>query len=252
MSKTSTISSLTRQAAKTEALFVETTQMVLSEETAERVADYFDKLNVPRSTGSDANFTEIQKLVVTADRIFSFEEERAISDGLQKCLDRHERKIKWHAGHPSVEGTENVLFVYRILIMLTDLRLQRIRLVLATKDELAPLEWGVAREMMNKTYLSYRRFLTLTSNNWVDAMLRTVPREQLAELLGSFHEYVDVSIQGLEDARTFIEERRQEIAVLPEGWPAVKPPIYFQGDLLARGPWKLFWAQVVDLSLIHI
>jgi hypothetical protein len=77
-------------------------------------------------------------------------------------------------------------------------------------------------------------------------MLQTVPREQFAELLGSFHEYLDDSIGKLEDARTRIEDRRLELAVLPEGYPAVKPPVYFGGDLLARGPWKLFWSQVVD------
>ena len=30
----------------------------------------------------------------------------------------------------------------------------------------------------------------------------------------------------------------------PEGLPPVKPPIYFSGDLLGRGPWKQFWANV--------
>ncbi|TNE90759.1 MAG: hypothetical protein EP330_07470 [Deltaproteobacteria bacterium] len=246
MSKTATISSLVRQAAKSEQLFTETSQAVLEEESHERIADFFDKLNIPRSTGSETNFEPIPSLTVTPDRIGSFEEEQAISNGIQKYLDRHERKIKWHATHPSVEGTENVLFVFRMMLVVTDLRLQRIEHMLKSKDELSPMEWGVARESMNKTYLSFRRFLNLTAGMWLDAMLQTVPREQLGEVLGGFHEFLDEAIAKLEEARTRIEDRRQELAVLPEGFPAVKPPVYFGGDLLARGPWKLFWSQVVD------
>ena len=30
----------------------------------------------------------------------------------------------------------------------------------------------------------------------------------------------------------------------PDGLPPVKPPVYFSGDLLGRGPWKQYWAQV--------
>ncbi|MCO4747509.1 MAG: hypothetical protein KC912_22100 [Proteobacteria bacterium] len=246
MTKTATISSLVRQAAKNEQLFLEVTQNVLSEEPHERIADFFDKLNIPRSVGSTANFEPIGSMTQTPDQIGTFEQEKAISDGLQKFLDRHERKIKWHAGHPSVEGTENVFFVFRCMIVATNARLQRIDFLLKSKDELNPREWGIAREMMNKTYLSFRRFLNLTAGPWVDAMTQTIPREQFTELLGEFHAFVDVAITQLEEGRGRIEDRRTELSVLPEGFPAVKPPIYFGGDLLARGPWKLFWSQVVD------
>lgn len=246
MSKSATISSLVRQAAKTEQLFIETTQAVLDEESLDRVADFFDKLNIPRSTGSDQILAPLPTVTVKPDTIGSFLEEREISSGIQKYLDRHERKIKWHAGHPSVEGVENVLFVFRMMLVVTDIRLQRIELLMKSKDELSPIEWGIARESMNKTYLSFRRFLNLTAGAWLDAMLQTVPREQLSELLGSFHEYLDASVNKLEEARATIEERRLEIAVLPEGYNRVQPPGYFGGDLLARGPWKLFWAEVVN------
>ena len=36
----------------------------------------------------------------------------------------------------------------------------------------------------------------------------------------------------------------------PEGFPPVKPPNYFSGDLLGKGPWKQFWA-VVDARAHH-
>ncbi len=32
--------------------------------------------------------------------------------------------------------------------------------------------------------------------------------------------------------------------MLPEGFPPVKPPLYFHGDLLGKGPWKLYWNTV--------
>jgi hypothetical protein len=57
---------------------------------------------------------------------------------------------------------------------------------------------------------------------------------------------VDAQIQRLEKARDEIEIRRREMAVLPPGFPPVKPPVYFHGDLLGKGPWKLFWQSLAD------
>ena len=46
---------------------------------------------------------------------------------------------------------------------------------------------------------------------------------------------------ALEEARERVEERRSELTVLPEGHPPVKPPLYFGGDVLGRGPWTQYW-----------
>jgi hypothetical protein len=40
-----------------------------------------------------------------------------------------------------------------------------------------------------------------------------------------------------------------ELTVVPVGFDPVKPPVYFGGDLLGRGPWKQFWNAIEDRSL---
>ena len=244
MSKPVTLASLVRVAARNEGDFVMTVESVFAAEDLERVAEFFDKLNIPRSVpGSDFD-ADIKDLTSCNHQIGDFEQEREISRGIQKFLDRHERKIKWHAGHPSEEGALNVLLLFRCAIMVTTLRLNRLQALLATKDELTPVEWAYAREMMTKSYLSFRNFLTLMSTDWMDAMHQAVPRDDLAEIVGSFYEHVDAQVRVLEQYRDIIEDRRQELTVIPEGFPPVKPPNYFGGDLLGRGPWKQFWTTI--------
>lgn len=244
MSKPATIASLLRVASKGEPTFIETAQGVINDEPLDRVAEFFDRMNLPRSTGIEEPHAPIPMLTVTPDRIGTFEEEALISAGLQKLLDRHERKIKWHAGHPSAEGIENVLLVMRVGIVGTAHRLDRLLLVMKSKDELTPREWAIAREVMNKTYLSFRNFLNLLAGPWIDAVTMSVAHDELAEKLGNFYELVDEHVRRLENYRQRIEERRLEITVLPEGFPPVKPPNYFGGDLLSRGPWRQFWANI--------
>ena len=163
---------------------------------------------------------------------------------MQKFLERHIRKIKWHAKNPSVEGSENVLFLTRCAIMVTDARLTRLELLLKSADELNPLEWSYARELMNKAYLAFRNFLVQLAGPWIEAMQTAVPREDLLALLGNFYENIDAQVRRLEASRERLEDRRMELTVVPEFYPPVKPPVYFGGDLMARGPWKQFWSTV--------
>ena len=72
-------------------------------------------------------------------------------------------------------------------------------------------------------------------------MQNAVAPDELAELLGNSYEFVDSHIRTLEEFRDRIEERRIDLTVMPEGFPPVKPPNYFGGDLLGRGPWKQYW-----------
>jgi hypothetical protein len=129
-------------------------------------------------------------------------------------------------------------------MIITNMRLARLRRLLASKDELSPEEWSGARKLMNNTYLSFRNFLNLVAGDWIDAITGAVPRDELNEKLGRFHELVDSEIQKLERLKEELEERRRELTVTPEGFPPVKPPIYFHGDLLGKGPWKLFWNNI--------
>lgn len=245
MSKQATISSLNRTAAKDEPQFIETCQMVLDEEPMERVAEFFDSLNIPRSVGSAHTLDEMKSFSVKPERIGTYEEEKAISDGMQKFLERHVRKLKWHAKHPSIEGSENVLLLTRCAIMVTEARVTRLELLLRSQDELNPVEWSYARELMNKSYLAFRNFLVQLAGDWIEAMQTAVTREDLTARLGNFYEFVDAQIRRLEEARDRLEDRRMELTVVPEFYPPVKPPGYFRGDLMARGPWKQYWS-VID------
>lgn len=252
MTKSVTIASLVRSAARSESEFYATIEDVFTEGDLERAAEFFDKLNIPRSTAAEGGlFKELPVPSGIVLTLGTFEQEHAISRGIQRYLDRHERKIKWHAGHPSAEGVSNVLLLFREAMYVTNLRLRRLHLLLDTTDELTPNQWAVAREMMNRSYLSFRNFLQLTAHDWIDAVGTTMSPDELADHLRNvdnepdsvddFYQLVDHQIRELEEARGKIEERRLELTVAPEGFPPVKPPNYFGGDLMGRGPWKQFW-----------
>jgi len=247
MSKAATIASLVRIAAKTEAEFAQTVQQVLDEADGERAAEFFDRLNIPRSIGLDDGQpnSPVKRITVTSAGIASYESERDISNGVQKFLDRHERKIKWHAAHPALEGVQNVLLLFRCAVSVTEMRLERAQLMLKKKDDLTPVEWAIARELLNRAYLSFRNYLNLLAGEWIDAMLTVTTRDDLAAALGGFYELVDQTVRQLEEARERIEERRAQLTVSPgDPFPPVKPPNYFGGDLLGKGPWKQFWMGV--------
>ncbi len=248
MSKQATIASLVRTAAKTEAEFMSVVEGIFEEDDVERIWEFFDRLNIPRSQGAEDDLLSPLPEVggVALTKRYTYTEEARISNGIQRFLDRHERKIKWHATHPAMDGVDNVMLLFRAAMAITNLRLTRLRILLQSKDELSPDEWSNARKLMNNSFLSFRNFLTLVAGEWVDAMSSTVPREELAAKLGRFYELVDAQIQRLEKQKEELEGRRREMAVLPDGYPPVKPPVYFHGDLLGKGPWKLFWQSLND------
>jgi len=246
MTKVATIASLVRTAAKQEPEFVATILAVFEEAEIDRIWEFFDRLNIPRSQGAEGGLLDPLPTLITpaTTKIWGFQAEKKISKGVQRYLDRHERKIKWHATHPSIEGTENVLLLFRACMMVTELRLRRLKILLDSKDELTPIEWSIARDLMNRGFLSFRNFLNLAAGPWVDAVMVSVSREDLAEKMGNFYELVDAQVRLLEDMRGLIEDRRMELTVLPEGFAPVNPPKYFGGDLMGRGPWKQFWANL--------
>ncbi|TVQ89428.1 MAG: hypothetical protein EA397_15325 [Deltaproteobacteria bacterium] len=246
MSKTVTIASLNRAAARSEAEFTTTVQEVIDEADHERTAEFFDKMNIPRSVPGELTNEPLPVFNVGTEGIGDYEQERAIGDGIQKFLDRHERKIKWHAGHPSLEGCDNVVFIMRTASAVTLHRFERLQLLLRSKDEVSAVEWSISRELMNRAYLSYRNFLDLMIGPWLEAIVTTLGREAVTERLGSFYELIDETLRSMEQHRKRIEERRLELTVIPlhDTYPPVKPPNYFGGDLMGVGPWSQFWHQV--------
>jgi len=244
MSKAATIASLLRNAAKDENEFVATVVGIFEEDDMDRIAEFFDRLGIPKPVGNETLSAPLPMFGAGGTKVNDFATEAVISKGIQRFLDRHERKVKWHATHAAADGIENVLVLFRSAMLVTNLRLARLRALLRTKTDFTPDEWAVARELMNRSYLSFRNFLNVVGGDWVDAMLGIISREDLAEKLGNFYELVDDEIRTLEEFRAELEERRQDLTVIPEGYPPVKPPNYFGGDLLGRGPWKQFWANI--------
>lgn len=237
----STIASLVRSAAKDEDEFKQVIEEILEAREHARTAEFFDKMNIPRSVISESNSRPIVHFEIQGDMVGSFEDEREICDGIQKFMDRHERKLKWHASHPTSEGAKNTLLLMRASISITELRLKRLMILLGRQDELTPQEWAIARELMNRAFLGFRNMLNILASSWVEAMQTAVAPEELSEILGNFYEFIDTHIRLLDEYRDSIEDRRMELSVVPEGHPPVKPPNYFGGDLLGRGPWKQYW-----------
>ena len=250
MSKTATIASLVRAAARSETEFYETIVAVFEEQDLERVGEFFEKLNIPRSVGADANglLSEIPEIPAAALYVTDLVSEHLVRDGIQRYLGRHVPQIKWHAGHPAAEGCENVLLLLRESMFVTTLRLKRLQILLDRSDDLTPQEWAIGRELMNRSYLSFRNFLALTAGDWMDAISTAMSRDDLNALFNSdkrsFYQLVDDQVRFLDEMREKIEARRQELTVTPEGFPPVKPPNYFGGDLMGRGPWKQFWTNL--------
>jgi hypothetical protein len=247
MSKT-TISSLVRQAARSEPEFFAVIEQVFQEETADRIAEFFDRLNIPRSVEGENLAEPLPTLESAVPTVRSYEDERIINQGIQKYMDRHLKKLKWHAQRPTMEGSRNVLLLMRQGMAITDIRIRRLQALLKLKDELNADEWSTARDIMNKGFMSFRHYLQQFGGPWIDAAKETLDRADLEALVGRFHELIDAHVQRLDQHRGKIEARRNELSVLPDGFPPVKPPIYFGGDLLGRGPWKQFWVTLEDRS----
>ena len=82
MSKVATIASLVRAAARTEDEFSTTVQSVVEESDHARTAEFFDKMNIPRSVAGDKTTETLAAIIVTPDQIGDYEEEKAIADGI--------------------------------------------------------------------------------------------------------------------------------------------------------------------------
>ena len=244
--KVKTISSLNRVAAKSEENFISTAQGVISDSDAARTTDFFFNMNIPRSVMSETTLDPIEEFVVTPSEIHSFLEEQKISLGIQKFMDRQVRKLKWHAKNPGLETSSNVLMIMRCTIITTTMRIQRLVYLLDSKENLSPRDWSIAREIINRAFMSFRTHLTIFTNSWFDAISQTLQPEEVSELLGSFYEFIDAEIRVLDEMRTAIETRRMELTVIPDGYNPVKPPVYFGGDVLSGGPWDQYWTAIED------
>jgi hypothetical protein len=240
-----TISTLVREAAKTEENFKNILNDDILEDTPERIGEFFAKLNIPRSTKADDTLTEglvlgdVSKIVVT-----TFEAELETAEGIQKFMDRHMRKLKWHTAHPALEGMDNCVRLFRAMGIVTELRIHRVLVLLHSKERMTVQEWGTARELLNRAYRELREASAIVCSPWIDALFSLDAREEVIERLTPFGDMVSGYAQAVRELREKVEVRRVLMEVKPAAYPVVKPPRYFGGDLLDVGSWRHFWGEL--------
>jgi len=244
-----TITSLIRAATKTEPDFYRVTNDMLAAGDTARLAEYFDKMNIPRSAGGveDFNLSE-HPIEGSINAVENFAAEIAVSQGIQKFIERHLRKLKWHWTHPSMVGISNATRLYRAMSTATTIRIERVLALLGTKDSLTVGEWGSARELLNRAYRDHRVATEIMTSRWPDALLVTEDRETVLESLKSLPTEVSDSLETIQTLREGVEARRVQMEVLPEGYPPVRPPRYFGGDLLDGSSWRHFWGELGGMS----
>jgi hypothetical protein len=244
-----TISTLVREAAKSEANFLQVLNTELIPDTPERIEEFFAKLNIPRSTKADDTLVE-QLALSGTDRfaVTTFADEVKVAEGIQKFMDRHMRKLKWHVAHPAQEGITNCVRLYRAMGITTELRVLRVLALMKSRQRLTVEEWGLARELLNRAYRELREATAIVTGPWIDALLSLEGRQEVLAGLAPFAGIVSGYVKVLESLRKAIEERRQEMEVKPEGYPVVRPPRYFGGDLLDAGSWKHFWGEISGMA----
>ena len=243
------ISTLVREAAKNEANFLTVVNQELLSDAPGRIEEFFSKLNIPRSTKADDTLVE-QLTLGSPDRfaVTCFEDEVKVAEGIQKFMDRHMRKLKWHVAHPAIEGITNCVRLYRAMGITTELRVLRILALMKAKQRLTVAEWGVARELLNRAYRELREATGIVTGPWIDALFSLDNRDQVLADLAPFAGIVASYVQSLRALRESIEERRAQMEVKPEGYAVVRPPRYFGGDLLDASSWRHFWGEITGMS----
>jgi hypothetical protein len=244
-----TIASLVREAAKSETSFLNTLNEVLDDDEPERLEEFFARLNIPRSVKGDdpAAETEARNAGGTIS-VTTFEQEIKLTEGIQKFLDRHLRKIRWHVSHPSLDGAQNCVRLYRAMATVTELRIRRVLALLDAHPSLTVEEWGQARELLNRAYREIREATSVISTSWVESLMSTSDPDDVRQALAELPEAIGQTVKLLKDLREMVEERRARCEVRPENYPPVRPPRYFGGDLIDVRSWRHYWG---DLSAMN-
>lgn len=242
---TQTPSASSRQSVRSQQEFMDlVAQVIADERDADRVADQLTRLGVPRTLDTEEAAWGEAAIVSATD----FDSEHALAAGFVKFADRHVRKLKWHLSHAALDGVEAVSVLYRVLGDISQLRIARVVHLLTSKQVLTPHEWGLARELLNRTYRDFRQATALVATSWPEALIEATDREAARRALEHLPGLVRQQSVKLSALRERIEAARNALAVKPDGYPIVRPPRYFGGDLLDAVSWKHFWGEVHILA----
>lgn len=242
MAKPPTIASLVRTATTSQEQYIINTTEMFAEHDSDRIIEYFGRLSLPRTWAEEKPAEFGEEAVLSARSVHI---ELAEMAGVTKYLERNQRKIKWHVTHPGIDGASSVALIFAAQADFAMLRIRRVLHLISNIDVLTPEDWGVARELLNRAFRDYRQTLGLVTGRWMEALMETAEtHEAFVEAMAPFPALIREKTAALEAQREDIEKVREALSVQPPGYPLVKPPRYFGGDLLDNSSWGHFWGEV--------
>lgn len=244
--KPPSLASLVRIAGAGEEAFIQGTLAIIDEADNERTVEYLTRLNLPRDFALHPD--GIPSLAGLPMTVLDFEDEIVVTDGIEKFIERHIRKLKWLVNHPDLEAIGAGVGLYRAMSIIAELRVRRVLALLEQHEVLNPREWGTARELLNRAYRDFRRASSLLTHEFFESMSSSCERDDVRRIMEPLPKVMNDHGIKLAALREDIETARMALAVQPEGYPLVRPPRYFGGDLLEAMSWKHFWGEVSTLQ----
>lgn len=246
MSKPPTVASLVRTAAKSEKLYVDNVSYILIEDDKERIVEFFTRLSLPKTWEEDESGD------FTAEAISSAKDlpyEASLMEGQTKYIERNIRKLKWHISHAEPDNAASVALLFKAQWSFAELRIRRVITLLQREECHGAIEWGNARELLNRAYRDYRQTVDLVTGPWLEAIIKmSDDRDVALASLEGFPQMIRDCTNSLSALRDEVEEVRVGLSVQPMGYDVISPPRYFSGDLLESGAWKHFWGDVGNMS----
>ena len=248
--KPPTIASLVRTACQSHKMYVDNTSYILIEGDPDRIIEYFTRLSLPRSWDNEERGEWAAEAFGPEGHTLA--DELHLFTGMIKYIDRNARKIKWHISHPgepdAQASADAVRLVFSAQAEFCAFRIRRVLKILEGHKTLTAKEWGQTRELLNRCYRDYRLGVQLVTTRYLEELMGASDPEDAIKALSPYPEVFKENTAILDGLRDEIEEMRQTLAVQPEGYPIVRPPRYFGGDLLDSPSWKHFWGEVGTLS----
>lgn len=246
MSKPPTIASLVRTATKSQKMYVDNVSYILLEDDKERIVEFFTRLSLPK-VWEDEDTSEFAGEAIT--NVHDFAYEAALMAGQTKYIERNIRKLKWHISHAEPDNAGSVALLFKAQAKFANMRIKRIIQLLQKEECHGAIQWGTARELLNRAYRDYRLTVELVTGAWLEAVLKMADdRNEALERLKGFPEMMRDATTELSALRDEVETVRQTLSVQPMGYDVISPPRYFSGDLLETGAWKHFWGDVGSMS----
>jgi hypothetical protein len=246
MSKPPTIASLVRTATKSQKMYVDNVSYILIEDDKDRIVEFFTRLSLPK-VWEEEETAEFTSEAITCIHDFRFELD--IMAGQTKYIERNIRKLKWHITHAEPENAGSVALLFRAQAKFADFRIKRIIHLLEAQECHGAIDWGTARELLNRAYRDYRQTVELVTGAWLEAVLKmSDDRDAALKELDGFPQMMREATENLDGLRDRVEGVRAGLSVQPLGYDVISPPRYFSGDVLETDAWKHFWGDVGSMS----